>query len=255
MCSDAQLRRLVHVVGANLHFHHFAFRPDDSRMQRLIHVELRHRDEVLEATRHRAPLSVDRSQDRVALANAVDKDTDPDQVIDVVEVATAHDHLLIHRVVVLRTAGDRGLNAARFQLGFDIADYFCQVLVAGRCPLPNQTHDLLIHLRIQRGERQVLEFPLDGVYAQSVRQWCINFQSFLGFLLLLFLREPAESAHVVEPVGELDHQHANIAGHRDDHLPHGFRGGGFSVGHLVEFGHAVHQQGDLVPEVFPECIE
>ena len=162
-------------MGANLHFHHFAFRPDDGRMQRLIHVELRHGDEVLEATRHRAPLSVDRSQDRVALANAVDKDADPDQVIDVVEVATAHDHLLIHRVVVLRTAGDGGLNAARLQLGFDIADYFRQVLVAGRCALPDQAHDLLIHLRIQRGERQVLEFPLDGVHAESVRQWRIYF--------------------------------------------------------------------------------
>ena len=198
---------------------------------------------------------MNRSQDRVALANAVDKDADPDQVIDVVEVATAHDHLLIHRVVVLRTAGHRSLNAARFQLGFDIVDYFRQVLVAGGCPLPDQAHDLLVHFRIQRGERQVLEFPLDGVHAEPVRQWRINFQSLLGFLLLLFFREPAEGAHVVETVGELDDQHANIAGHGHDHLPHGFRRGGLAVGDFVELGNAVHQQGDLVPEVFPECIE
>ena len=138
---------------------------------------------------------------------------------------------------------------------FDVADDLGEVLVPRGSPLSDKAHDLLVHLRIQRGERQVFEFPLDGIHAEPVRQWCINFQSFLGFLLLLFLREPAESTHVVQTVGELNDQHANIAGHGDDHLAHGFRRGGFSVGDLVEFGHAVHQQGDLVPEVFAECIE
>ena len=49
--GDAVLRPPVHGVGADLHLHGLAVRAHDRRVQRLVHVELRHRDEVLEPAR------------------------------------------------------------------------------------------------------------------------------------------------------------------------------------------------------------
>src|SRR5450756_520395 len=46
--GDAVLGPAVHLVGADLDLDGLAARPDHRRVQRLVHVELGHRDEVLE---------------------------------------------------------------------------------------------------------------------------------------------------------------------------------------------------------------
>ena len=48
---DAVLSGLVHVVRADLDLERLALRPDDRRVERLVHVGLRHGDVVLEAAR------------------------------------------------------------------------------------------------------------------------------------------------------------------------------------------------------------
>ena len=49
--GDAVLGGLVHVVGADLDLERLALRPDDRRVERLVHVELGHGDVVLEPAR------------------------------------------------------------------------------------------------------------------------------------------------------------------------------------------------------------
>ncbi len=55
---------------------------------------------------HRVPPGVDHAERGVAVAVVLDQDADADQVVDVGELAAAHDHLLVDRVVVLGPAGD-----------------------------------------------------------------------------------------------------------------------------------------------------
>jgi hypothetical protein len=60
-----------------------------------------------------------------------------------------------------------------------------------------------------------------------------------------------ERAHVVEPVGQLHHQHADVARHGHDHLAEALGlqvllGGEVDV---AELGDAVHQEGDLLAEL------
>ena len=62
-------------------------------------------------------------------------------------------------------------------------------------------------------------------------------------------RDVAQGAHVVQPVGELDDQHPDVARHRHDHLADGLGLGGVAVLHLVELGDPVDEQRDLVAEV------
>ena len=115
--GDAVLGPLVHAPGADLQLDRLAAGADDRGVQALVHVELRHRDVVLEPAGDRVPARVDGAEGRVAVADAVDQDPDADQVVDVVELDVAGDHLLVDRVVVLGAAADRALDPGLVHVG------------------------------------------------------------------------------------------------------------------------------------------
>ena len=66
MRGDAFLGLLVHLVGADLHLERRSVFADDGRMQRLIAVRTRHRDEVFDPAGHRRPGLMDDPQGSVA---------------------------------------------------------------------------------------------------------------------------------------------------------------------------------------------
>ena len=78
--------------------------------------------------------------------------------------------------------------------------------------------DLLVLARMQRLEREILELPLERVDAEAVRERRVDLERLLRLLDLLLLAEVLDRAHVVQPVRELDQDHADVLGHRDDHL-------------------------------------
>ena len=246
---DAVLGPAVHVPGADLQLHRLAAGPDDRRVQRLVHVELRHRDVVLEPARDRVPARVDDAERRVAVPDRIDQDADADQVVDVVEADVPGDHLLVDRVVVLGTAGDLRVDLGLAQVGADVLDDFLQESLAPRRPVGHQADDLVEPLRVQGREGEVLELPLHRVHAEPVRQRREDLQRLPGLALLLLPGQVAQRPHVVQPVGELDHQHPDVAGHRDHHLADGLRLGGLAVLDLVQLGDAVDERGDVLAEI------
>ena len=253
--GDAVLRALVHAPGADLQFHRLAARAYHRRVQRLVHVELRHRDVVLEPAGDRVPSRVDRAEGGVAVPDRVDQHSDAYQVVDVVELNVAGDHLLVDRVVVLRAAGDRALDPRLVQVGGEVLDDFLQQLVPARRPLGHQPRDLVITLGVERGEREVFQLPLDRVHAEAVRQRGVDLQGLAGLALLLVARHVAQGAHVVQAVGELDDQDADVPGHRDDHLPDGLCLRRRTVLDLVQLGHAVDEGGDVLTEVAAQLTQ
>ena len=253
--GDAVVGGAVHVVRADLQLDRLAVRADHRRVQRLVHVELRHRHEVLEAAGQRLPVGVHDAQRRVAVAHRVDQDPDADEVPDVGEVAAADDHLLVDRVVVLGPAGDDGLDLRGLELLADRRGDLGQVGVPRRRALGDQPHDLVVALRVQRREREVLELPLDRVHAQPVGQRGEDLQRLARLLLLLLGREEAQRAHVVQPVGQLDDQHPRVAGHRDDHLADRLGLGRVAQLDLVDLGDAVDEVGDLGAEVGGDRVQ
>ena len=80
-------------------------------------------------------------------------------------------------------------------------------------------------------------------------QWRNDFQRLAGLAGLLLRRQEPHGAHVVQPVGDLDHQHPRIAGHRDDHLADGLALGGGAEHDLVQLGDAVDEMADLIAEL------
>ena len=72
---------------------------------------------------------------------------------------------------------------------------------------------------MERLEREVLELPLHLVDPEPVRERRVHLERLAGLLHLLLLAEVLDRAQVVEPVGELDQDDADVLGHRHDHLP------------------------------------
>ena len=216
--------------------------PDDRRVQRLVHVELRHRDVVLEPSGDGVPPRVDDAERRVAVLDRIDQDADAHQVVDVVEADVPGDHLLVDRVVVLGTAGDLRVDLGLAQVGADVLDHFLQERLAPRRPVGHQADDLVEPLGVQGREGEVLELPLHRVHAEAVGERGEDLQGLPGLALLLLPGQVAQRPHVVQPVGELDHQHPDVAGHRDHHLADGLRLGGLAVLDLVQLGDAVDQR-------------
>ncbi|MCY1239182.1 hypothetical protein D9M72_519610 [compost metagenome] len=76
-----------------------------------------------------------------------------------------------------------------------------------------------------------------------------NFKRLARFACRGLRRNEAPGAGIVQPVGEFDHQHPDVLGHRHDHLPDRFGLRGFAEAHLVQFCYAVNEHGHLGTEV------
>ena len=111
--------------------------------------------------------------------------------------------------------------------------------------------DLGVPLGVKRGEGQVLELPLELLDAQPVSQRRVDVEGLLSGPSLLPLRHHRDGPHVVEPVGQLDHEDAPVVGHGDEHLAD--RGGLLGLFGVelepVELGDPVDDRRHLGPEL------
>ena len=82
-----------------------------------------------------------------------------------------------------------------------------------------------------------------------------DFQRLAGLARLLLRWQESHGAHVVQPVGDLDHQHPRIAGHREDHLADGLALGRGAQRHLVQLGDTVDEVADLGAELLGQRLE
>ena len=131
------------------------------------------------------------------------------------------------------------------------------VVLALLALLVDQALDLLVLARVQRGEGEVLELPLDRVDAEPVRDRRVDLQGLLGLVDLLLLGHRADRAHVVQAIGELDEDDPDVRGHRDHHLAVvlGLRLVAAREGDAGELGDAVDERRDLVAEALADLVE
>ncbi|MNI77504.1 hypothetical protein D3C73_1338040 [compost metagenome] len=121
-----------------------------------------------------------RPEGRVTVTHRIHQDAHTHEVVDVVEVLIPDDHLLVNRVVVLRTARDGRLDACRPQVIRYLVTDDAEALFPLRRPVSHHAYDFLIHLGVQRSEGKIFQFPLDGIHAQAMGQGCEDLQCFAG---------------------------------------------------------------------------
>ena len=198
---------------------------------------------------------MDDPQGGVAITNGLHQDAHPDEVVDVREVPTAHNHLLINGIQVLGPPGDGDLEPSRANVRLKFRDDPGEVLITRRRPLGYQSLDLLEDFGIEGGEGQILQLPFHRVHTEPMGQRSINLERLARLLLLLLGRHKAQGAHVVQAIGEFDDQHANVARHSHHHLAHGLSRRGFAVGDPVQLGHAIDKVCHLVAKVLPQLVQ
>ena len=114
-------------------------------------------------------------------------------------------------------------------------------------------YDGVARLRVQLGEGQVFQLLAHVLHADAPRQRGIDVHRLLGdAAALVGLFDIAQRAHVVQPVGQLDQKHADVAGDGQHEFAEilrllGALGKDFQLG---QFGDAIDQIGDLVSEFF-----
>ena len=80
----------MHVPCADLYFERLPFRPQDGGVKRLVIVELRHGDVVLEPTVQRGPLPVNHTKGRIAGGLIGHDDSNPDEVMNLIKALALH---------------------------------------------------------------------------------------------------------------------------------------------------------------------
>ena len=213
----------MHLARADLDLEWPALGPDHRRVQRAVAVELRHREKVLEAARHRLPERVDQPERAVAVARPLfpaplDDHAHRGEVVDLVELAALLGHLLVDRIEMLRARRDLGGHVCLLELRFELRRRLAHVRLAVRAAVGDERLDLLVLAGMQRLEREVLELPLERVDAETMCKRRIDLERLLRRLHLLLLRQVLDRAHVVQAIRELDRDHARVVGHRHDHL-------------------------------------
>ena len=193
------------------------------------------------------------------------QDAEGEQVVDVIEGLALFGvllGLLVDRVEVLDAPAHVGAEAGRFQGIFELASELAQVALAGGASGGDQFGDAGVGVRFEVLEAEIFERSADLPDAEPGRQRGVDLDRLARDALLLVRRQGGEGAHVVEAVGELDDDDADVFGHRDEHLAQVFGlgvfgdGGVFDVGQLegAELGHAVDQLGDVDAEFDDQVV-
>ena len=117
--------------------------------------------------------------------------------------------------------------------------------------------DLVVGDGIDVLEREVLELAADLAHAQPVRDGRVDFLRLAGDLDLPLGREVLEGAHVVQPVGQLDHDHADVVDHGQHHLADALGLGLFAGGELdlADLGDALDDVRDLLAEFVADVVD
>ena len=141
-------------------------------------------------------------------------------------------------------------------------------------PIPQQLHGhlqplltlaalgghLLLHVPVGLGledlEGQIFQLPLQPANAEAIGQGGIDLPGFPGDAQLLFGLERRDGAHVVQPIGQLDQHHPDVAGHGQKHAAQVFSLGFCVVGEVnaAELGNPLHQGPHLGAEMLFDLL-
>ena len=241
----------VHLPGADLHFDRRTVGAEQHRVQRLVAVGLGNGDEVAEAAIERLELRMHRAQRVVAVWHAAHHQPEAEHVHHLVEAFPLGLHLAVDAPggldpadqPMLQSVAGQALGQLYFHLDHRLAPHHrlaADVLFDDRVPP-----------RIQRLEPQVLQLGLDQVHAQPLGDRRVDLQRLAGDARARLHALGTKCAHVVQAVGQLDHDHAHVARHGQQHLAEALGRRFLAVAELelVQLGDAFDQFGHVLAEL------
>ena len=134
-----------------------------------------------------------------------------------------------------------GLQMAGRQFLAESLGYLGDVGLALGAARGQQPRDFPVLGLVQMAKSQVVQLPLEFPDAQAVGQRRIYVQRFLGDAPALGFGQGIQRAHVVEAVGELDEDDADVLGHGHQHFAEAF---GIEVFRYGDAGPIGNRAGD-----------
>ncbi len=220
-------------------------------MDRTIVVLLRRRDVVLEAAGHHRPGGVHDAERAVAGLDVLRRTTRKPKMSDSCSKPTDLRSILVQ---IENGCLRRPLTRA-------VMPFFCRFLESWLSISPirlrlrsasasSRCIDHRIGLRIERLEREVLELLAHLLHTHAAGERRIDVERLLGDAAARGRRHEFQRAHVVQAVGELDQQHADVVGDRQQQLAQvlGLLGLARHQFEPLQLGQALDQRADLVAE-------
>jgi hypothetical protein len=199
---------------------------------------------------------VEDAEGRVAVGDALHEDPQGHEVVDLVERDPLPLELLLDRVQALDAPLDLGVDARRLQL---LGHGRTRLLHEreGRLPLLLDLHgERLVAHGVEVPERDVLELVLDLRHPQPAGDGGVDVEGLAGDPLAPVLGQVLEGAHVVQPVGELHQDDADVVDHGQQHLAVGLGLAllGRGEGDLGDLGDSLHDVEDVRAEVLLDLL-
>ncbi len=251
--DDSGLGDLVHLVGADEDFGDLAVRAGDGSVQRLVEVELRYGDEVLELGDDRGHARVQFAEDGVTVGVLAHEHQQPAEV-----GAAQFSALAAHTVdgdEVPWADEDFGRDVGLAQYPADLVGDLGEGVVGAGRVRGDQFSGVCVLPGVEDGEDEVLQLRLQGLHAEAFGERDEDVPGDLGDPLLFLGAHHAEGAHVVQAVGEFDRHHPHVASRGDEHLAEGLGFGGRPVVDLLQFRDAVDQIPHLLAELLAHLIQ
>src|ERR1022692_2692884 len=227
----------MHLFGADLDLEGLAVRAHHAGVQGLVEIGPRNGDEILDAARNGGPLIVDLPQRRVAVLDRVGEDAQRHEIVDLVERDLLAAHFLEDGVGPFQAAIDARGDAFAAQFAFHGLADFAEEFLVGVAFGFDGAEDLLVGIRLQVLEGQILQLAADLAHAETVRDGRIDLDSLARDALPPLRAQVTQGAHVMQAVGQFHQDDANILHHGEQHLAHAFG--------LAVFGREYVQLGEL----------
>ena len=114
----------------------------------------------------------------------------------------------------------------------------------------------LIRGRLEVAERQLLELVLDAAHAEAVGDRRVDVERLLRDAHALVVGHVLQRAHVVEAIGELDEDDADVVDHREQHLAEVLRLPllGRRERDRADLGHALDDVRDVLAELLADLL-
>src|SRR5580658_4554684 len=246
----------VHFLGADLHFEVLAVRADDGRMQGLVEIGARDGDEVLDAAGNGAPLVVNHTQRGVAVFDRVGDDAQGHQIVNLLDGDFLALDLLINGIRPLEAPFYARGNAfaAQFVLhgGADLGEE----LFVGMALRFDGLGDFFEGFGVEMAERQVLQLAAHFAHAEAVRDGRVDLDGLSSHVRAALGAQIAERAHVVQAIGQLHDDDADIVHHGQQHFTEAFGLAFLGVEDIefAELGDAIDAAGDFVAETLADFV-
>ena len=218
MCSNTIFRSLVHLKCADLNFKWLSVRADQRRMQRLIHIWLRHGNIVLEPARNRFIHLMDDAKCRIAVFDSIYQDTYCKQIINLIDRLVLVDHLFIDTEEMFDSSVNLRFNGCFIHMLLDLFDDIVYKLLSFTFTKSNFIHQIIVYIWFQIFQRKVIQLYFDFGDTKSHSDRCINIHRFTGFFLLFLRSHILQGAHIMQAVCKLDQNNTDILCHGKKHL-------------------------------------